>query len=76
MTETISKLFELLAIGFDKIPVLNKIKGLRAILGFVGLGVLVALKSYGVLTDPTIIKMLEAGLIVWTGLALNAKGRE
>lgn len=75
MAELIGKLFSYLAIGFDKIPVLNKVKGLRTILGFVGLGVIAGLNAYGV-GDVEIKKAIEAALLAWTALALNAKGRE
>ena len=65
----ISKIFDLLAFGFDKIPVLNKVKGLRTILGFAGLAVVAGLKAYGVLENPELIKALEYGLTAWTALA-------
>jgi uncharacterized membrane protein len=71
----IEGLFELAAVLFDKVPVLNKLKGYRTVLGFVGLGVVKLLALKGVLSDPTTITMIEAGLMGWTVLAVNAKGR-
>lgn len=71
----ISKIFEVLGVVFDKIPVLNKIKGARSILGLVGLAVVAGLKAYGV-GDPSMLTQIEAGLLVFVGLGLNAKGRE
>jgi len=70
----IGKIFEVLAVLFDKIPGLNKIKGARSILGFVGLAVVAGLQAYNV-GDPDILLKVHMGLLGFTGLALNAKGR-
>jgi len=74
MDKIIEKLFQYLAIYFDKIPLLSKIKGFRTILGFAGLAVVTGLKSYDI-GDPEILNAIEAGFIIFTGLALNSKGR-
>lgn len=76
MYDFIGKIFAFLATVFDKIPLVNKVKGFRTIVGFVGFAVVAGLKAYGVLQDEELIKALEYGLAIWTGLALNAKGRE
>lgn len=68
----IQKVFDFLAIYFDKIPVLNKIKGLRSILGFIGLAVVAVLQNYNI-GDPELMNSLHLGFLVWTGLSLNAK---
>ena len=72
--EIMKKLFEYLAVYFDKIPFLNKVKGLRSMIGFAGLGVVAGLKAYGV-GDAELLSTLQYGFMVWTGLSLNAKGR-
>lgn len=72
MNQIIPLIFKGLAVAFDKIPVLNKLKGYRAALGLVVRGALLGLDvanvggghlsaTYGVYLD------------VFTGLALNAK---
>jgi len=71
----ISKLFDVLSLVFDKIPGLNKLKGARSIVGFVGLAIVAGLQAYGI-GDPAILKDVHLGLLVFIGLALNAKGRE
>lgn len=75
MKDLISKVFEGLAFVFDKIPGLNKLKGGRSILGFIGLAVVAGLKAYGV-GDPQILGYVNDGLLVFIGLSLNAKRRE
>ena len=75
MKVLINRLFEGLALVFDKIPGLNKLKGGRTILGLVGLAVLAGLKAYGV-GDQAIEGYIWDALLVFTGLSLNAKGRE
>lgn len=70
----ITQIFDFLAVAFDKIPLVNKLNGARAILGFVGLAVVSALKAYGI-GDPTIEGNIFDGLLVFVGLALNSKGR-
>jgi len=75
MQKIITTLFDFLAVGFDKIPVLNKIKGYRSILGFIGLAIVKGLASEGLIGSDLDI-YLTAGFASFTGLALNAKGRE
>ena len=70
----INKLFEVFAQVFDKIPGLNKIKGGRSILGFIGLAIVAALQAYDV-GNAEILHQVHIGLLAFTGLALNAKGR-
>lgn len=72
MKQLIDGGFKLLAILFDKIPVLNKFKGYRTVAGFVGLAVLAALKLNGI-GNPDILSSLEIGFVALTALALNAK---
>jgi len=74
MSNFISTLFELLGAGFDKIPVIGKIKGTRSILGFVGLAIVAGLQAYGI-GSPEILGYVKDGLLVFTGLSLLAKPR-
>lgn len=70
----ISKIFDILALGFDKIPVISKFKGARTILGLIGLVIVSVLQSYGV-GGASILSEVRIGLLAFIGLALNAKGR-
>lgn len=70
----IGKIFEVLAVVFDKIPFLNKLKGGRSIIGLVGMAVVAGLKAYGV-GSPDILDQVWDGLMVFTGLALLAHER-
>lgn len=74
MKSLIESGFEVLAVLFDKIPFLSKLKGYRSVLGFVGLAVVNVLSLKGVV-DQTTANILNGGFIAYTGLALNAKGR-
>lgn len=75
MQKIITTLFDFLAVGFDKIPVLNKFKGYRSVLGFIGLAVVKVLAVKG-LVGSDLESYLNAGFSGLTILALNAKGRE
>ena len=75
MRQFVEGAFELLAVLFDKIAILNRFKGYRTIIGFIGLGIVKLLTLKGILSDPTLINTLEMGLIAWSAMALNAKGR-
>ena len=72
MVEIINTIFKGLAIAFDKIPFLNKIKGYRSVLGFVGMGVIALLKMQGI-GDAGVLDAINIGLIGFAGLSLNAK---
>lgn len=74
MIKGLEFVFDFLAIAFDKIPGASKIKGLRTIIGFIGLATVVALQSYGI-GSADLHAYLWAGFLTWTGLSLNAKGR-
>jgi len=71
----VNQLFELLAVLFDKIPFLEKFKGYRAVLGFIGVGVVTFLQMRGV-GEPLFMNTLQGLFLGFTGLALNAKGRD
>ena len=73
--QIIESIFDALAIGFDKIPLLNKIKNWRSIIFSLCLVAVAFLHKYGVLTDPTILKYLYIGFTSLIAAALNAKGR-
>jgi hypothetical protein len=75
MSSIISKVFDFMAVYFDKIPLLNKIKGFRFMFSVIGMVVCYALGQYAV-GDPEIVKALEVGFMGLAGLSLNAKGRE
>ncbi len=74
MTNVINSIFQILAVLFDKIPVLNKFKGLRTLLGLVGLLATYILDTYTGSSDAVVLP-LYLGFTALTGLALNAKGR-
>lgn len=74
MNVIINKLFDLAAEYFDKIPGLNKIKGARTIVGFVGMAVVAGLQANHV-GNSDVLLGLQIGFSSFTGLALNAKGR-
>lgn len=75
MKQFIEGAFGILSTLFDKIPVLNKFKGYRTVLGFLGLAVCAVLKAKGI-GDAGTLQALEYGFMGLTALALNAKGRE
>lgn len=75
MGKIISSIFDFLAVGFDKIPLLNKFKGYRSVLGFVGLGVTAFLATKGVISND-LAGYLNTGFMTFSALALNSKGRE
>ena len=75
MQKIITTIFDFLAVGFDKIPVLNKFKGYRSVLGFIGLAIVKGLAIKG-LIGTDLESYLNAGFSSLTILALNAKGRE
>ena len=70
----IGKIFEVLAVVFDKIPLINKLKGARSIVGLVAMAVVAGLKAYGV-GSPDILDQVWDGLMVFTGLAMYAHER-
>ena len=74
MKDLINGAFNVLAVLFDKVPVLNKLKGYRSAVGFVGLAVVsvLQLKTIG---SPEVLAALQVGFTGFTALALNAKGR-
>lgn len=72
MKELIAGLFQLLAVLFDKIPLLNKLKGYRTVLGLVGLAVVTALQISGV-GSADVLQALQLGFTGLSALALNAK---
>lgn len=75
MKQFIEGAFSILAMLFEKIPILNKLSGYRSVLGFAGLAVTVVLKQQGI-GDQALIQALEYGFMGLTALALNSKGRE
>lgn len=75
MSGLINGIFDVLATLFDKVPVLSRLKGYRSVLGFVGLAAVSALRATNHGT-PEVLNALEMGFVVFTGLALNSKGRE
>jgi len=74
MQSLIAQIFDFLAGAFDAIPLINKLKGARSILGFIGMAVISALKAYGI-GDPVIEGYIFDGLLIFCGLSLNAKSR-
>jgi hypothetical protein len=75
MGKFISTIFDFLAVAFDKIPLLNKLKGYRSVLGLIGLAVVEILSAKGVIGGE-LKDGLVVGLSSYAALSLNAKGRE
>ena len=74
MNQVINTLFDYLAIGFEKIPFLNKFKDWRTVIGLAGLIIVGSLQASHV-GNPETLSTIQLGLLGFTGLALNAKGR-
>lgn len=74
-TKVVTAIFDFLATAFDKIPLLNKLSGWRAVIGYLGLAVTTILWQQGVITQAHAIPVL-AGFEAFKDLALNAKGRD
>ena len=70
----VAKIFDVLAVVWDKIPGINKLKGARTILGLIGLAVVAGLQAYGI-GNASILTDVQVGLLAFVGLSLNAKGR-
>lgn len=70
----LATIFDLLAKGFDSIPVLNKFKGYRSAMGLVAMGAVYALDAAHI-GPGTLSQTLNPYLTTFTGLALNAKAR-
>lgn len=75
MGNLIDIVFKLLANAFDAIPVLNKLKGYRSAIGLAGLAATYVPQVASHL-DPATANVLRGAFITFTGLALNAKGRD
>ena len=74
MKQLIETAFEVLAVGFNKIPFMKKLEGWRSIMGLAGLLIVSILKKQGLIPDDVSLDLI-LGFSVWTGLALNSKGR-
>lgn len=75
MASIINGIFDFLAVAFDKIPLINKLKNYRAVIGYIGLGVTTFLLVKGIISNDLAIPLL-AGFEAFKDLALNSKGRE
>lgn len=75
MSKLISGIFDFLAVAFDKIPLLSKLRGYRAAIGYAGLAVTTVLMLKGVISQETALPIL-VGFETFKDLSLNAKGRE
>lgn len=71
MKELIGVVFNGLNTVFDKF-VPEKLKGYRSVLGLVGLAAVYVLKAQGI-GSVEVLDAVNTGLLVWTGLSLNAK---
>ena len=74
MNQAIAMLFDFLGKNFNKIPVLNKLIGYRAVIGYIGLAITTALAVKGVISHELALPIL-AGFEAFKDLSLNAKGR-
>lgn len=66
--------FEIIGIGFDKIPALNRLKGYRSAICLIAMGVINGI-DYANIGPGNLGNMLNPYLVVFTGLSLNASGR-
>lgn len=71
----LDQIFGFLAKAFDTIPMMSKIKGYRSAIGLVGLTALYILDAAHV-HGGTSVATYGVYFTTFTGLALNAKGRE
>lgn len=74
MKNVIQGVFAFIDTLFQKVPFMKKLEGYRSIIGLVGMAVVMGLQKAGVGT-PEMLENVNAGLLIWTGLALNSKGR-
>lgn len=74
MLKFIPTVFEVLGALFNKIPVLNKLKGYRSFLGLGLLAVVVTLDHFNV-AGGGFTNATWPYIAAYTGLALNASGR-
>lgn len=72
MKGMIDFIFGGIATLFDKVPFLNKFKGYRSVIGFIGLGVVQVLLQIEV-GNPETLNYIYLGFLGFTGLSLNAK---
>ena len=75
MNSIVNGIFDFIGGLFDKVPVLNKLKGYRTVLGLIGLAVVSVLQAKHI-GDPALLSNIQLGLLTWTGLSLNSKGRD
>lgn len=74
MKNIIEGIFGFVDVLFEKIPLLNKLKGYRSVLGLAGMAVIAVLQNQGI-GDQDTLAAINVGFLAFTGLALNAKGR-
>jgi len=74
MTSIIEQIFGFITYAFEKIPLLNKFKGWRSVLGFIGLGVIAILQMQHI-GSVELLNALHYGFLGFTGLSLLAKGQ-
>lgn len=74
MSSIITTIFDFLTVLFDKFTP-EKLKGYRSIVGLVGLAIVMALQ-HNAIGSKELMDALNIGFLAWTGLSLNAKGRE
>ncbi len=74
MKNFIELIFEVFAIGFDKIPFMQKLAGYRSVIGLLALAV-VKILAMNNLIPADLANQVSVGLVAWIGLALNSKGR-
>lgn len=74
MAKYIGNLFDFLGVAFDAVPFLKRVKGYRTLIGLVVLAATYAPQVSGHI-DAQLMTDVRVGIITFTGLALNAKGR-
>lgn len=75
MNKLIPVIFEILARAFDTIPILKELRGYRSAIGFFILALMHILANINIISPETLSQILPY-LLIFTGLALNASGRE
>jgi hypothetical protein len=71
MKALVEGIFKGVTLLFDSVPFLNRFKGYRSVLGFVGLAVVAILRATSEI-DPDTLVYLDTGFLAFTGISLLA----
>lgn len=74
MKNVIDVIFNIVDQLFMKVPFMKALSGYKTAIGLTGMAVVAGLRNAGV-GDPALLGYVNDGLLIFTGLALNSKGR-